>query len=101
MARRYKFRAMLTPAPAGAGDEGGQMHRMVLRAHHHQSHGCKVFSALVTSDDHPGWFGDDHALATIALYADDAGDYFDIGDHFAVWLGSDVADGVVTRRLFI
>lgn len=101
MARRYKFRAMLTPAPAGAGDEAGQMHRMVLRGFHRQSHGCKMFSALVTSDDHPGWLSDDRAMAIIALYADDAGDYFDIGDHFAVWLGTDVADGVVTGRLFV
>ena len=101
MTHRYKFRAMLSPASAGAGDEGGQMHRMVLRARHHQSHGTKVFSALVTSDDHPGWLGSDHAIATISLYADDAGDYFDIGDHFSVWLGRDVADGVVTRRLYV
>jgi hypothetical protein len=32
---------------------------------------------------------------------DDPADYFSAGDHFALWLGHDIADGVVTRRLFV
>ena len=31
----------------------------------------------------------------------DTSEYFDIGDHFALWLGSDIGRGIVTRRLFI
>ena len=60
------------------------------------------FSALVANNgDGPGWLADDHAIMIIVLAGDDPGEYFDIGDRFALWLGSDIARGVVTRRLFI
>jgi hypothetical protein len=29
------------------------------------------------------------------------GEYFEIGDSFAFWLGHDLGRGVVTRRLFV
>jgi hypothetical protein len=38
---------------------------------------------------------------TIALTGDDPGEYFEVGDSFAFWLGHDTGRGVVTRRLFI
>jgi hypothetical protein len=28
-------------------------------------------------------------------------DYLDIGSHFSLWLGADVGQGIVTRRLHI
>ena len=42
------------------------------------------FQALVTLGDSP-----------------DPREYFDIGDSFAFWFGSDRARGVVTRRLLV
>ena len=37
----------------------------------------------------------------VVLVCDDPRGYFDIGDSFAFWLGSDHARGVVTRRLLV
>jgi len=28
-------------------------------------------------------------------------DYFGVGGHFDLWLGNDIGQGVVTRRLFV
>ncbi len=40
-------------------------------------------------------------IVTIVLVGDDPREYFEAGDSFALWLGSDLGRGVVTRRLFI
>lgn len=104
--KRYKFQALVTlghPAKGGLAEmPGGQTRRMVLRAQHHQTHASQFFTALVTDNgENPSWLGDDHVIMTVALVGDDTSEYFDIGDHFALWLGSDIGRGVVTRRLFI
>ena len=104
--KRYKFQALVTfgqPANDGpAAVPPGQMRRMVVRGQHHQTHASQFFAALVTDNgEDPPWLGDDYVIMTIALVGDDPREYFDIGDHFALWLGSDIGRGVVTRRLFI
>ncbi len=104
--KRYKFQALVTlgqPAKdESAPVPAGQTRRMVLRAQHHQTHASQFFTALVTGNgENPSWLGDDHVIMTVALAGDDTSEYFDIGDHFALWLGSDIGSGVVTRRLFI
>jgi hypothetical protein len=40
-------------------------------------------------------------IMTVALMGNDPGEYFEVGDSFAFWLGHDTGRGVVTRRLFI
>jgi hypothetical protein len=76
--------------------------RMTLRGEHHVTHGSHFFAALVAnSGESSDWIGDNHAIVTIMLAGEDAADYFGAGDHFALWVGHDIADGVVTRRLFI
>ncbi len=110
----YKFQAFVTisagqnsdpacpPLPAAATLPPGQLKRMAVRGEHHLTHGSHFFSALVAnSDDNPDWIGDDHAIVTVMLAAEDAADYFSAGDHFALWLGHDIADGIVTRRVFV
>jgi hypothetical protein len=111
---RYKFQAFITLGRAADATPGetdqvpapalppGQMQRMGLRGEHHQTHASHFFSALVANNgDSSAWLGDDHAIVTVMLSgADYPEDYFSAGDHFALWLGTDVADGVVTRRLF-
>jgi hypothetical protein len=104
--KRYKFQALVTPGPAAGGGLAalppGQIRRMVVRGQHHETQGSQFFSALVADNgDGSGWLADDHVIVTIAVTADDPRAYFGIGDHFALWLGSDIADGVVTRRLYI
>jgi hypothetical protein len=40
-------------------------------------------------------------VVTLRVVGDDVTDYLDIGSHFNLWLGSDIGEGVVTRRLHI
>ncbi|MGN6794286.1 MAG: hypothetical protein ACTHJW_18025, partial [Streptosporangiaceae bacterium] len=80
----------------------GQLRRMVVRAEDHQTHDTRFFSALVSnSGDSANWLGDDHAIVTVMLCGGEFADCLDVGDHFALWSGHDLADGIVTRRLFI
>jgi hypothetical protein len=37
----------------------------------------------------------------VTAIGDDAGDYLDVGNDFAIWRGHDVGHGVVTRRVFV
>jgi hypothetical protein len=106
MMKPYKFQGLVTLDGSADGPPAvmpdGAMHRVVVRGQHHQTHASQVFSALVSSKDdgalrlHPS-----HALVTVQLVADEPRQYFDVGDHFFLWLGHDVGNGVVTRRLFI
>jgi hypothetical protein len=118
-AQAYKFQAFVTlnrpdsadsPGRAGSGPvpivpsalPPGLIQRMTVRAQHHDTHGTHYFPALVANyGDSAEWIGPDHAIVTIRLYGDDPADYFSAGDHFALWLGHDIADGVVTRRLIV
>jgi hypothetical protein len=50
---------------------------------------------------HRSWPEEDPVIMTVALVGDDPGEYFEPGDHFAFWLGHDLGQGVVTRRLFV
>jgi hypothetical protein len=103
--KRYKFQALVTLDPSAAGAapvRPGQMRRMVVRGQHHETHDSQVFSALVTDvgEVSPRW-DDDHVSMTIAVACAHPHDYFDVGDHFALWLGGDIGQGVVTGRAFL
>jgi hypothetical protein len=111
---RYKFQGLVTLRPGGSGEllgrprgpaeelPPGQLHRMVVRGEHHRTHDTCFFSALVASNgDGSEVCGSDHAVVQVQLAADRPRDYFDIGDHFTLWRGHDLAEGVVTRQLFV
>lgn len=104
--KRYRFQALVTlgssPEGSPAAMPGGQTRRVVLHGHNHNTGEGQFFSALATRDSAiPPWPGQDPVIMTVVLRCDDPGDYFDIGDSFAFWMGSDRARGVVTRRLFV
>jgi hypothetical protein len=118
--KRCKFRAFLTlspplpresperddvSGPAAALSSAlppGQLRRMAVRGEHHDTHGRHFFSALVTNSDEAGdWIGENHAIVTVTLTGDNPLEYFSAGDHLALWLGHDIANGVVTRRLVV
>ncbi len=66
--KRYKFQALVTlgPAPDGglAAMNSGQMRRVVVRGHHHDTGGSKFFGALVTKQGGDGGRGSpDHLPA--------------------------------------
>jgi beta-phosphoglucomutase-like phosphatase (HAD superfamily) len=104
--KRYKFQALVTLGAARdgglAGMNSGQMRRVVVRGRNHDTGSSKFFSALVTKQgEDQSWPEDDPVIMTVALLGDDPGEYFEIGDSFAFWLGHDLGHGVVTRRLFV
>ena len=112
--RPYKFQAFVTVGspevddPAGhlalasATLPPGKIRRMAVRGEHHGTHGSHFFSALVANNgDSSEWIGDNHAIVTVMLTGDDPAEYFSAGDHFTLWMGHDIADGVVTRRVFV
>lgn len=104
--KRYKFQALVTM-------DGGKDHqpgnwlgpdprRMVLHGHNDDTHRSQFFTALVSCDDGaPFRAGHPQQLVTLRLAGDDVAEYFVIGSHFDMWLGDDVGQGVVTRRLFV
>ena len=103
--KRYKFQALVTPVPDGAGGTSALTsgsHRMVLRAENAETHRSQVFSALVDTEDSDTFnSGKPEIVVTLRVVGDDVAEYLDIGSHFSLWLGSDVGQGVVTRRLLI
>jgi hypothetical protein len=102
--KRYKFQALVTPAADDAeaiGRLSSGSHRVVLRAENTQTRRSQVFSALVDGDgEGPFRPGKPGFVVTLRVLGDDVADYLEIGSHFSLWLGSDVGQGVVTRRLF-
>jgi hypothetical protein len=101
--KRYKFQALvaLTGEEPGA-KPGRDPRRMILRGRNDESRHSKFFSALVSCDDDgPFRPGGRQRLVTVRLAGDDVADYFGVGGHFDVWMGDDVGQGVITRRLFV
>jgi hypothetical protein len=101
--KRYKFQALV----ALNGQEpdarpGRDPRRMVLRGRNDDSRHSKFFTALVSCDDDgPFRPGGRQQLVTVRLAGDDVADYFSVGGHFDVWMGDDIGQGVITRRLFV
>ena len=104
--KRYKFQALVTLYAAADGGPGAELgpapRRMVLRGRNGESRRSQVFTALVSCEDGgPFRKGSPQVLVTLRLAGDDVPDYLQIGGHFDLWLGGDVGEGVVTRRLFV
>jgi hypothetical protein len=101
--KRYKFQALVARNGEELGARPGHdPRRMVLRGRNDESRHSKFFTALVSCDDDgPFRPGGERRLVTVRLAGDDVADYFGVGGHFDVWLGDDVGQGVITRRLFV
>ena len=106
--KRYKYRALVklgTP-PGGKSTDpplletGG---RVVVRAHHHDTHRSKIFSALITTTHGELLqMAADHSIeVTMTVLGDDACDYLEAGDAFTLWRGQDIGQGVICCRLFL
>jgi hypothetical protein len=104
--KNYKYQALLTLYPGSDAVLHGKLdsapHRMVLRGRNADSGRSQVFTALVSCDDsQPFRPGSPRVLVTLRVAGDDVADYLGTGEHFDLWLGREVGEGVVTRRLFI
>jgi hypothetical protein len=104
--KRYKFQALVNMGEDGDGGPrvtlGSAPRRMVLRGRNDESGHSQIFSALVSCEDEAPFRPHGHQmLVTLRMAGDDVADYFQIGGRFDLWLGSDVGNGTVTRRLFV
>jgi len=104
--KRYKFQALVMLHPAGSGrpcpELGPAPHRMVLRGWSPETGRSQFFTALVSCEDGGQHrLGSPRAEVTLRVAGDDVAEYLDVGRQFGLWLGEDVAEGVVTRRLFV
>ena len=95
----YKFQAMVKPLAGGGAPVAidSALHRMVVHADASAAHGDQMFNALVSGESSMG----SYTIVTLRLDGDDVGDYLSVGGHFRLWLGIDVAEGVITRRLWV
>jgi hypothetical protein len=100
--RRYKYRALIKlDPPAGEGRKTSMPaagSRLTVRAHHHQTRGCKFFSALVAASD-PLPPVETSVEMTLTVVGNDVPDYLEAGDTVALWRGHDIGHGIITRRL--
>lgn len=97
--KSYKFQAMVKPLASGhaAVASDAVPRRMVVRSETSPDHGSQMFSALVSGESILG----PYTIVILRLAGDDVGDYLGVGEHFSLWLGGDVAEGIITRRLFV
>jgi hypothetical protein len=103
--RRFKFSAVVTLEAAGRSRRQylsgvpGLMVRCPSCRRPTQRH---YFPAvLYTDDDRPLRPGDRGVPVIISVPDDDASGYFQSGQHFTVWDGTDIGHGTVAQRLFL
>jgi hypothetical protein len=106
--KQYKYRALVKLEPSGSRGSAGPVlpetgGRVVVRARHHDTQRSKMFSALVTTvPGEPVRAAGDHSIQlTMTVLGDDACDYLEAGDSFALWRGHDIGQGVIARRLVL
>ncbi len=105
MAKLYKFQTLVTLHAADNGgpcpEVGASPRRMVLRGQSDESGRSQFFTVLVSCDEDRS-FGPGNRRTVVTLrVADDVAHYLGIGRQFNLWLGGDVGEGIVTRRLFV
>ena len=104
--KRYKFQALVTLHAAGDGQPcpelGPAPRRMVLLGWSGETGHSQLFTVLISCEN-DGPFGPSspRAEVTLRVAGDDVADYLDVGRQFGLWLGGEVGEGVVTRRLFV
>lgn len=102
----YKFQALVTMHATGDGRPCPELdtapRRMVLLGQSDESGRSQFFSVLVNrNEDGVPLPGNPRLLVTLRVADDDVAHYLGIGRRFNLWLGGDVGEGIVTRRLFV
>ena len=101
---RFNFSALVTLDAAGRSRRqylSGVPGLMVRAPSCQRPTQQQYFPAVVyTDDDRPLRPGDRGVPVIISVPDDDASEYFESGQHFAVWDGTDIGRGTVAERLF-
>lgn len=103
--KQYKFQALVTLYTDGVPpcpELDAVPRRMVLRGRSDESGRSQLFSVLVSHDgDMPRRSGNPRLEVIVRVTGDDVAEYLSVGRQFSLWLGEDVGEGIVTRRLFV
>jgi len=101
--KRYKFQAIvsLLPSASETTPTGQPPQRAVIRADNHHGPSGGMYTGLVLSWESSPVVGADEAIAVVVAYGPDPAACLPIGGTFALWQGTDLAVGTVTRKLFI
>jgi hypothetical protein len=102
---QYMFRALVTLDTAAgevpaAGYPSGTHHVMVHAHRPGRPGGEKYFEAVITRDDGQPLRPGEQAVVTITVPDLDAEALLAAGERFALWHGSDIGHGVVSRQVF-
>lgn len=101
----YKYQALVTLHPVGDGSPCPELdaspRRMVLLGQSDETGRSQFFTVLVSRDEDRTFGGRNGRVLVTLRVADDVAHYLGIGRHFNLWLGGDIGDGIVTRRLFV
>lgn len=100
---RYKFQAIVKLLPAARDAlPPGQLptHAVIRSADHHGPSGGQ-YTGLVLSWELSPVVSDDEAIAVVVAYGPDPAACLPIGGTFALWRGTDLAVGTVTRKVFV
>jgi hypothetical protein len=102
--RRFKFAAVATLKTAGRSRRQylSGVSGLMLRAPSCQRLTQQQYfpAVMYTDDDSPLRPGDKGVLVTVSVPDDDASGFFQCGQHFTVWDGTDIGHGTVAQRLF-
>jgi hypothetical protein len=104
--KQYKFQALVTLYVADGRPPCPKLdaapRRMVLRGRSDESGRSQFFSVLVSRDgDMPFLSGNPRLEVILRVAGDDVAEYLGVGRQFNLWLGEDIGEGIVTRRLFV
>ncbi len=112
---RTRFRAAITLNPAAAPGEPRPPSRHCLdRARYlnptralmieirplRNAGSVRHFPAEICWDSEEPLRPGDHAVVTITVTDDEAGDYFAAGQPFTLWSGGEAGHGVISRRVY-
>jgi len=102
--KRFRYQALVTLYPPQQGGLPASLPAetrcLVVRAEDQQTHRSKLFSSvLMTADDQPLRPGDARRVVTLQVNGDDARQFMRPGGEFALWFGTDVGHGTVSRQL--
>jgi hypothetical protein len=113
--RQIMFRALITLEGARHGRPARQYQNGAPGNHQYQNHthalmiraSClqlrayrRYFPAEISWDDEQPLQPGKRTIVTITLTDDEAAQFFDAGQRFAIWNGGDVGHGIISRRVF-
>lgn len=103
--RQFRFKAVISLDPAArlpAAQDTAETHSVMVHASRPDLPGSdRYFPAVIARDDeHPLSPGDSRVIVTISVPDDEAAEFFSPGRPFALWTGTDVGHGTVSRHVF-